>query len=76
LKAKRTRAYKPQTNGRAERFIKTLQAEWDSAMLITSSEEHKRWLAPYISIYNRRRYHMAIGDPTPFEQLQRLWVTE
>jgi transposase len=76
LKAKRTRAYRPQTNGKAERFIKTLQAEWAYAMPFTSSEERKRWLPRYLSIYNGRRCHMAIGGRTPFQQLQRLRVTE
>jgi len=76
LKAKRTRAYRPQTNGKAERFIKTLQAEWAYAMPFTSSEERKRWLPRYLSIYNDRRCHMAIGGRTPFQQLQRLRVTE
>jgi len=48
LKAKRTRAYRAQTNGKAERFIKTLQAEWAYAMPFTSSEERKRWLLRYL----------------------------
>jgi len=76
LKAKRTRAYRPQTNGKAERFIKTLQAEWAYAMPYTSSEERKRWLPRYLAIYNGRRCHMAIGGRTPFQQLNRLRVTE
>jgi len=76
LKAKRTRAYRPQTNGKAERFIKTLQAEWAYAMPYTSSEERKRWLPRYLAIYNGRRCHMAIGGRTPFQQLNRLRFTE
>ncbi len=39
LKAKRTRAYRPQINGKAERSIKTLQAKWAYAMPYTSSDE-------------------------------------
>ena len=76
LKAKRTRAYRPQTNGKAERFIKTLQAEWAYAMPFTSSEERKRWLPRYLAIYNGRRGHMALAGRTPFQQLNRLRVTE
>jgi len=45
-------------------------------MPFTSSEERKRWLPRYLSIYNGRRCHMAIGGRTPFQQLQRLRVTE
>jgi len=59
LKAKRTRAYRPQTNGKAERFIKTLQAEWAYAMPFTSSEEGKQWLPRFLSIYNGHRCHIA-----------------
>ncbi len=55
LKAKRTRAYRPQTNGMAERFIKTLQPKWAYAMPIASSDERNRWLHRYRSIYNGRR---------------------
>ena len=76
LKAKRTRAYRPQTNGKAERFIKTLQAEWAYAMPFTSSEERKRWLPRYLAIYIGRRCNMAIGGRTPFQKLNRLRVTE
>jgi transposase InsO family protein len=42
LKAKCTRAYRPQTNGKAERFTKTLQADWAYARPFNSSEERKR----------------------------------
>ena len=59
LKAKRTRAYRPQTNGKAERLIKTLQAEWAYAMPVISSEERKRWLPRDLSIHNGRRCHTA-----------------
>ena len=76
LQAKRTKAYRPQTNGKAERFIKTLQAEWAYAMPFTSSVERKRGLPRYLSIYNGRRCHMALAGHTPFQQLQRLRVTE
>jgi len=75
LKAKRIRAYRPQTNGKAERFIKTSQAEWAYAMPFTSSEERTRRLPRYLTLYNGRRCHMAIGGHTPFQQLQRLRLT-
>ena len=52
LKATRTRAYQPQTNGKAERFIKTLQADWAYAMPLTSAEERNRWLPRYLAIHN------------------------
>ena len=51
-KAKRTRAYRPQTNGMAERFIKTLQAKWADAMPLNSSEGCRKWPPRCLSIYN------------------------
>jgi hypothetical protein len=76
LKAKRTRAYRLQTNGKAEQLIKTLQAEWAYAMPYTSSEEGKRWLTRYLAIHNGHRCHMGLTGRTPFQQLNRLQVTE
>jgi transposase InsO family protein len=76
LKAKRTRAYRPQTNGKDERFIKTLQAEWAYTMVYTSSEERKHWLPRYLAIYDGRRCHMGLAGRTRFQQLNRLRVTQ
>jgi hypothetical protein len=45
-------------------------------MPYTSSEERKRWLPRYLAINNGRRCHMALAGCTPFQQLQRLRVTE
>jgi hypothetical protein len=76
LKSKRTRAYRPQITGKAERFIKTLQAEWPYEIPFTSSEERKHWLPRYLSIYNGRRCHMRLAGRTPFQQLNRLRLAE
>jgi transposase InsO family protein len=63
LTPKRTRPYKPRINGKAERFIKTLLAEWAYGMSFQSSDERNRLLGRYLGIYNRRRCHMALaGD--------------
>jgi hypothetical protein len=42
----------------------------------TSSEERKRWLPRYLAFYNGRRCQMALAGRTPFQQLNRLRVTE
>jgi len=76
LKAKRTRAFRPQTNGKANRFIKTVQNEWAYGKPFASSDERRHWLPRYLSINNGRRCHMALAGRTPFQQLQRLRVTE
>jgi len=55
LTPKRIRPYTPRTNGKAERFIKTLLAEWAYSMAFQTSEERKRWLPRYLAIYNGRR---------------------
>jgi transposase InsO family protein len=65
LTPKRTRPYTPRTNGKAERFIKTLLAEWAYSMAFQSSTERNRWLPRYLAIYNARRCHMAPGWPHP-----------
>ena len=76
LSAKRTRPYTPRTNGKAERFIKTLLNEWAYGMSFQSSAERNRWLSRYLAIYNGRRCHMALAGRTPFQQLRLLRATE
>ena len=76
LTPKRTRPYTPRTNGKAERFIKTLLAEWAYALAFNTSAERNRWLPRYLAIYNGRRRHMALAARTPFQQLALLAATE
>ncbi len=76
LTPKRTRPYTPRTNGKAERFIMTLLAEWAYAMAFQSSTEQNLWLPRYLAIYNGRRCHMALASRIPFQQLGLLGVTE
>ena len=76
LTPKRTRPYTPRTNGKAERFIKTLLAEWAYSMAFQTSTERSRWLPRYLAIYNGSRCHMALAGRTPFQQLGLLRATE
>ena len=55
------RAYRPQTNGKVERFNRTLLAEWAYARTWTSEGQRTRALARWIHIYNHHRHHTAIG---------------
>jgi len=64
-----TRPYRPQTNGKAERFIKTLLQEWAYARLYRSNEERLHALPGWLEFYNRRRPHTALGGLTPMEAL-------
>ena len=76
LTPKRTRPYTPRTNGKAERFIKTLLAEWAYSMAFQTSTERNHWLPRYLAIYNGRRCHMALAGRTPIQQLGLLRATE
>ncbi len=58
-----TRPYRPATNGKAERFNRTLLAEWAYAQPWTSEGQRVRGLARWLHIYNHHRHHTAIGGP-------------
>jgi transposase InsO family protein len=59
----RTRAYSPATNGKVERFNRTLVDEWAYARLWRSEASRARALAPWLHRYNHHRHHTAIGGP-------------
>ena len=66
---KRTRAYRPQTNGKAERFIKTMLAEWAYGRLYRSNQERLVALPRWVDFYNHRRPHTALGGDVPMTVL-------
>ena len=72
LKVKKTRPYTPRTNGKAERFIKTLLEEWAYVMPYSTSAARKDLLPAYLRIYNGRRCYMALGGLTPQQRLAQL----
>jgi transposase InsO family protein len=72
LKHSRTRPYRPRTNGKAERFIRTLLGGWAYGAIYGSSEERRRALSGWIDFYNRRRPHGSLGRQPPVERLQAL----
>ena len=59
----RTRPYRPATNGKVERFNRTLADEWAYARLWTSESSRRRGLDRYLHRYNHHRNHTAIGGP-------------
>lgn len=67
----RTRPHRPQTNGKVERMIQTLLREWAYRFSYRSSEERKRWLAPYLHFYNVHRAHSALKYNAPISRLDR-----
>jgi len=67
---KRTRPYRPRTNGKAERFIQTLIREWAYATPYLTSEARARVLPRWLGHYNRRRPHGSLKGLPPFSQLR------
>jgi len=68
----RIRPGRPQTNGKAERFIKTLLAEWAYVRIYGSSQERADQLAPYLERYNFRRPHGSLAKRPPGSRLTNL----
>ena len=61
----RTRPYRPQTNGKAERFIRTLLTGWAYGAIYGSSNERTAGLDGWLWHYNHRRRHSALGHRPP-----------
>ena len=68
----RTRPYRPQTNGKAERFIRTLLAGWAYGAIYRSSHERTAALDGWLWHYNHQRRHSALGHQPPITQNQPL----
>ena len=67
----RTRPRRPQTNGKAERFIQTLLREWAYARLYATSDERSATLPTWINHYNYRRPHGSLSHQPPATRLQQ-----
>jgi transposase InsO family protein len=65
VRLKRSRPYRPQTNGKAERFIQTLLREWAYARAYSTSLRRTRALKPWLRAYNTVRPHAALGYRPP-----------
>jgi transposase InsO family protein len=68
---KRTRPYRPQTNGKIERFHRTLADGWAYARFYNSEVERRAALPGWLHFYNHHRTHSAIGG-TPVSRLNNL----
>jgi transposase InsO family protein len=69
---KKTRAYRPQTNGKAERFIRTLLERWAYAYSYEHESERLAALSPALDFYNRFRPHRALGGLAPLQRVNNL----
>lgn len=65
-----TRVRRPQTNGKAERVIRTLMEEWHYRGDFKNREDRRKKLQEYVASYNTQRKHSGIGSKTPLQRIQ------
>jgi transposase InsO family protein len=72
IKHLRTRPYRPRTNGKAERFIRTLINGWAYGAVYRTSTERAAALAGWLDWYNRLRPHRSLGRNPPLSRLAEM----
>jgi len=72
IAVRKTRPYRPQTNGKAERFIRTLLERWAYAYRYEREPERAAALPSALDSYNRYRPHRALGGQTPLQRVNDL----
>jgi transposase InsO family protein len=72
IEHKTTRPYRPQTNGKVERYQQTLAREWAYGQTYTDSAARHAALPHWLEHYNTRRPHSAIGDRPPLAHVHHL----
>jgi transposase InsO family protein len=72
LRHLRTRPYRPRTNGKAERFIRTMLGGWAYGAIYGSSHERTRALPGWLDHYNRRRPHRSLNNQPPLTRLTQM----
>jgi len=68
----RTRPYRPQTNGKVERYHRTLAREWAYAHAWTSNDHRRATLDAFLARYNYHRPHTALGGKPPISRCPRV----
>ena len=69
IKHLRTRPRRPRTNGKAERFIRTMLREWAYGAIYASSSQRTAALSGWLERYNTRRPHGSLGKAPPISRL-------
>lgn len=69
---KRTRPYRPQTNGKVERFHRTLADEWAYARRYDTDQQRLDAFGPWLHDYDHRRRHTALGGRLPAARVTNL----
>jgi transposase InsO family protein len=72
IKHLRTQAYRPQTNGKVERFHQTMAREWAYGMAYRSHHHRNQALPHWLQHYNERRPHSGIGNRPPINRVHNL----
>ena len=72
IRPKRTRPYRPQTNGKIERFHRTLASGWAFARMFPTETHRRKALPAWLHEYNHHRPHTAIGKLPPISRLTNL----
>jgi transposase InsO family protein len=65
ITVRRTRPYRPQTNGKVERYQRTLRDEWGYAKAYRTESARRNALTSWLHIYNHHRPHTALGGKPP-----------
>ncbi|WP_156763446.1 integrase core domain-containing protein, partial [Mycobacterium scrofulaceum] len=72
IEHRRTRPYRPQTNGKVERFHRTLADEWAYARLYTNDTQRCDEFPTWLHTYNHHRGHTALGGQPPATRVPNL----
>jgi transposase InsO family protein len=72
VKHRRTRPYRPQTNGKVERFNRSLSSEWAYAEVYLSDAARAETYADWLHFYNHHRPHTGIGGLVPADRIHNL----
>jgi transposase InsO family protein len=72
VKHRRTRPYRPQTNGKVERFNRTMLEEWAYVRVYESELERHEAFGDFLHLYNHHRSHTALGGQAPISRVNDL----